>query len=409
MSTAGREGAGTAVEPDPPGGAVAHAGRTEVASVAKQPDAAQSAVGKQSAVTKQPDAAQSAVGRQPDAAQPAAPAEDAATAADETPEQMATAADGTREQTATAADEAPEPVATAIRAAVPTTADGAGRTEAAEAAKPTEPVRNLLVSYEPYERRYTTVVWAAAALVVLLVVSLVGYAWIAQPDRPKQRQAARGTAAPGAANGGGASPGAVAGQVGPGGLIGLPEGLTVQAFVVGTGDVQLTERLEWSTEKVPAVIRLSVPASLSGAGIQAGQTVQPELLGLVGSLDGTPLPVESLRTSEGSRWVLHSFSDAPGRHRLELQYTVHNSVLRVTPAPAGRALVVLTPLLLGQATGVPVRLEIAGANVLAVNCPLAPPERMVCGNRTTSGWTVPREGNQVPDLRRVTVQVDLIE
>ena len=82
-----------------------------------------------------------------------------------------------------------------------------------------------------------------------------------------------------------------------------------------------------------------------------------------------------------------------------------------TPGPPGRATVVVIPLLIAEAGRLPVWLEVVGppnGTIRGVNCPLATPAKVVCGNETSERLGRQEDGRPRHGIsRRVTVQADL--
>ncbi len=182
----------------------------------------------------------------------------------------------------------------------------------------------------------------------------------------------------------------------------VSDDLTISAVILGGGLVQMREQLEWTPHQVPAAMPLLLPGLVSGPGMPAGGAVHPKATNLSASLDGTPLPTGTPDSTNS--WLLHSFPTAPGRHRLELQYTVSGAVL---PGGSGTSTVVFQPLLVGYASTVPIRLDITGATVWTTYCRGGTMTPAVCGNRSPNGWTVQQETGEGAVLRTVIVRAGL--
>jgi hypothetical protein len=130
---------------------------------------------------------------------------------------------------------------------------------------------------------------------------------------------------------------------------------------------------------------------------------QPEVVDAQFTIDGRPYaPAE-----EGGGWTIAASTPAPAPRQIELGYVIRGSAVRTAPGPPGRAVVVVEPLLLPHARGMPVRLVVAEPFVRGVSCPLFPLIDAVCANRGPEGWTVESAAANPDTLQWVALQVDL--
>lgn len=88
---------------------------------------------------------------------------------------------------------------------------------------------------------------------------------------------------------------------------------------------------------------------------------------------------------------------------LALGYSVTHAVVRSEPSTAGRALALVTPLRMADATAPPRSVEVHAPAVRNLGCVQAVEPMVACGVRTTFGWSV-TPSQQVVD---VVAQLDL--
>ena len=184
----------------------------------------------------------------------------------------------------------------------------------------------------------------------------------------------------------------------------------ITVHISAAGGIVVTERLTWRPAMPAESLVLSLKRRITGPGVPTGQAALPRVTGLQAAYDGgvvTPSPVTTPRLMA---WSILAPTSAPGRHVLEVQYREAGVAVPSTPGPPGRATVVVAPLLIAQAGHLPVWLEVIGPSagaIHAVNCPLAAPAKVVCGDQRSGGWLVQPAPSDVADLRLVTVQADL--
>ena len=88
---------------------------------------------------------------------------------------------------------------------------------------------------------------------------------------------------------------------------------------------------------------------------------------------------------------------------IALRYRLGGAVQRSQPAPPGRALIALAPAMTVP-VGRLVVVEVSGARVHNLQCPLLPVNQQLCGREDAQGWATP----PVPSGQAlVLVQVDL--
>lgn len=88
-----------------------------------------------------------------------------------------------------------------------------------------------------------------------------------------------------------------------------------------------------------------------------------------------------------------------------VRYAATGVALRSEPSTPERALVLATPLVLGQAKGLPSRVDIESPKALNVGCVDLAGTMRGCGTKTSSGWTVQRSGTE--PYADVVVQLNL--
>jgi len=145
----------------------------------------------------------------------------------------------------------------------------------------------------------------------------------------------------------------------------------------------------------PGPLALTMPA-LAGLG-------PTEVTRLGVELDGTPVAV-TVTTRDGVRgWTVTP--DGTGTRRAVLRYRISGALVRVAPAPAGRALALVTPLTaaVSQAAGRPVVVDVIDSRVRGVACPGVQEGGSVCGSRTETGWTASVPAGATPV---VLLQID---
>ena len=173
---------------------------------------------------------------------------------------------------------------------------------------------------------------------------------------------------------------------------------------IGTdGTLAVTEQLTHPPATTPVAI--SAPLTVQGPGIPTGQQAHPQLTELTGSAAGktiTPIP------SGVQRWTIAR--PAQGAQLVTVSYRVHGTVLRSEPAPAGRAIEVITPVLLAAATPGRVQVTVSATApvvILGLNCPRAQPANVVCGQNLGKQWQATFGPGGSTDAQLLTAQVNL--
>ena len=82
-----------------------------------------------------------------------------------------------------------------------------------------------------------------------------------------------------------------------------------------------------------------------------------------------------------------------GSSRVVVTYRARDVAVRTEPSNPERALALVTPLVVEQATGVPTTVEVDSVKVLNVGCVGPDGELTGCGTRTDRGWTVETSGS----------------
>jgi len=89
---------------------------------------------------------------------------------------------------------------------------------------------------------------------------------------------------------------------------------------------------------------------------------------------------------------------------LQLRYRLVDAVQRSRPAPPGRALIMLAPLKVEALAALPVTMQVSGARVTNLTCPLLPQPQQLCGRQDAQAWFTPA---LAADQAVVIVQADL--
>jgi hypothetical protein len=88
-----------------------------------------------------------------------------------------------------------------------------------------------------------------------------------------------------------------------------------------------------------------------------------------------------------------------------VRYAATGVALRTEPSTPERALALATPLMLGQAKGLPSRVDVKSVRALNVGCVDLAGTMRGCGTKTRSGWTVETSGSE--PYADVVVQLNL--
>lgn len=147
--------------------------------------------------------------------------------------------------------------------------------------------------------------------------------------------------------------------------------------------VAIEQRLQWPGGDGDTLL-VSLPP-LEGL-VGAVADVQPEVVQLQASVDGTELAVEDL-TGDGTVWSIQAGPNGDDREVL-LDYTLAGAVIPSRPSEAGRALALVVPLVPAGFEGEPAPIRTVGPKVLNVQCLGVPFERALCGEREIGGWHV---------------------
>jgi hypothetical protein len=233
---------------------------------------------------------------------------------------------------------------------------------------------------------------AAAALVVV-----VAYAWLSRSPSSPARAANASNPAPSATHSLLPTPATSASSAGR---------LAISATIDASGSLLVDERLEWAPTRANGPVRFGVPASITGAGLPDRTTVSPVVSDLQVSYDGSAISPDSLG---GQRWSLTPPA-TKGRPTLDVRYRIDGVAVRSTPAPAGRATVVIAPMLRELAGRAPITFSVTGPSpsaILGLDCPLATAAKRVCGEHIGTRWSVTFTAQDSAGARFVTAQVNL--
>lgn len=183
-------------------------------------------------------------------------------------------------------------------------------------------------------------------------------------------------------------------------------GLAISVKIDPAGGLLVDERLDWAPSPGGAPIAFGVPARVSGSGLPEGASVTPRLSMLRLEYDGAVL---TPGLPGPQRWSITPRARA-GLHRLEATYRVDGTASRSTPAPQGRATVLIVSMLPGVAGDVPITMAVTAPStgtILALDCPLEIAMDRVCGEHAGAQWTATFAAGQGAEARVVTAQVDL--
>ncbi len=141
---------------------------------------------------------------------------------------------------------------------------------------------------------------------------------------------------------------------------------------------------------------LSVPARLG-----AGGPTRPVVATLAVKADGLPVPVGEQPAIGRSA----SIPLARPAQKVEMSYLAKGVTLRSSESLPGRALTLVTPVVIDQAWPLPWSLTVRAPKVLNVGCAGLDGQLDVCGRSSTKGWSV--TGAQDDGPVDVLAQVDL--
>ncbi len=160
------------------------------------------------------------------------------------------------------------------------------------------------------------------------------------------------------------------------------------------GEVEVVEQILLPT---PSTQLRFGPAAT--AGISGLQDLQPVLHQIQATADGQVVAVPSADAIDRPVDV----TLAQPATAIALRYRLGGAVHRSQPAPPGRALIALASAMT-QPAGPPVVVEVSGARVHNMQCPLLPVNQQLCGREDGQSWATP----PVPSGQAVVlVQVDL--
>jgi hypothetical protein len=145
---------------------------------------------------------------------------------------------------------------------------------------------------------------------------------------------------------------------------------------------------------------------VDGPGVPSGQAAHPSVSDLVASYDGATVTALS---SGSQRWsITPTTQDGPAQ--VDLRYVLTGAAVRSNPAPAGRGIVVITPMLLDEVTAGQVLVSVTPttpAVVLGLDCPRAAAAHIVCGEQVGASWQASFGRGATADAQLLTAQVDL--
>jgi len=166
--------------------------------------------------------------------------------------------------------------------------------------------------------------------------------------------------------------------------------------VVGTGGtVDVVQRVSFGTPRSRLVV--SIPARSA-----PGPQFEPRVTELRLRVDGRAAPGLSRQLETGES---HTFSFDEPVTSVVLAYAVDGAIAGTGPSVEGRALALMTPLVIAGTEALDSRLEIDGNDVLNLGCAAHGEPTTVCGAESGQVWVVGRRaGDPVVD---VVAQVDL--
>ncbi|WP_109505287.1 hypothetical protein [Nocardioides speluncae] len=169
-------------------------------------------------------------------------------------------------------------------------------------------------------------------------------------------------------------------------------GVHLAAEPYATGDLEVAERVRFALPV--SGLTLSPPSGLArdGAGDKEPQVTQLQV-------DISGQPVALPRTSL-AQIPIRIELDEPTTE-VTLRYRLVAAAVRSSPAPAGRVLVRLAPLISDAS---PVLVDLVGKGVRNLVCPELPAKDQVCGSRRGNVWTA---GPLPADFAVVVAQLDL--
>ena len=183
------------------------------------------------------------------------------------------------------------------------------------------------------------------------------------------------------------------------------QSLLVTVQVRADGTLLVAEQLTDTAAPTGPVVFAS-PVLVDGPGVPSGQAAHPSVSDLVASYDGQTV---AALASGSQRWSIMPTTQN-GPLQVDLRYAVSGAAVRSNPAPAGRAIVVITPMLLGEVTVGRVQVSVTStspAMVLGLDCPRAAAALIVCGEQVGPTWQATFGPGVTGDAQLLTAQVDL--
>lgn len=184
------------------------------------------------------------------------------------------------------------------------------------------------------------------------------------------------SAAPSASPSGSPSPRSAAAGVRTAGVGLTRTGTAVSASPTPSGDLEVVERVRFAAPVtgVRLALRESPAPALAG--------VRPQVRGLQIQAGAAPV-VAPAAVAAAAPVVVR----LPATRELTLRYRLGSTAVRSNPAPAGRVLLAVAPLVAPSATSGPVVVDVFGSGVRNLVCPALPQREQTCGERRGTAWT----------------------
>lgn len=153
-------------------------------------------------------------------------------------------------------------------------------------------------------------------------------------------------------------------------------GTVLRASPTSSGDLEVVERVRFAAPVTS--VRLELRASPAPA--LAG--VRPQVRDLQIQAGATPVVAPAEGPAEAPVVVR-----LPATDELTLRYRLGSTAVRSNPAPVGRVLLAVAPIVAPSATSGPVVLDVFGSGVRNLVCPALPQREQTCGARRGAAWT----------------------
>lgn len=153
-------------------------------------------------------------------------------------------------------------------------------------------------------------------------------------------------------------------------------GTALSASPTPSGELEVVERVRFAAPVTGVRLELRESPAPALAG------VRPQVRGLQIQAGATPV-VAPAAVAAAAPVVVR----LPATRELTLRYRLGSTAVRSNPAPAGRVLLAVAPLVAPSATSGPVVIDVFGSGVRNLVCPALPPREQTCGARRGAAWT----------------------